>query len=138
MTPSEPNLGNGVAPDPLTSAVADFNWEELYERLDGPSAFESQDRVELAQGLIRLLLGSDIDAAPNPKAVGLRAIALAWVLSPAYFPDAPSLRKLALACGVSPAALAQHTGEISRQIQFRSRAQRHAANWHPPEHPQDE
>jgi hypothetical protein len=61
--------------------------------------------------------------------VGLRVIALAWVLNPAYFEGSPSVSELANLCGVRAAALAAYTGHYSRLIGWRNRSQCHSRNW---------
>ena len=121
--------------DPVDSAPQDFPWDEVFERLDTGDGLDAanNDQIETIGRLMRLLLADAQAGRISPKAVGLRVLALAWVLNPAHYPDAPSLRKLAERCGVSPAALAYFTGEVSRLTGIRNRAQRHAANWKPPE-----
>jgi hypothetical protein len=69
------------------------------------------------------------DRRIQPQSLGMRLIALAWVLNPAYFDGSPSVRKLARRCGVRIAALANHTGYYSRLLGWRNRGQRHAWNW---------
>ena len=84
--------------------------------------------AETIARFIQMLVGN----APgriHPLHIGLKIIALAWVLNPGYFHDSPSLRQLARRCGVTPATLAHLTGHYSRFIHWRNRAQRHAWNW---------
>ena len=121
--------------DPLDGTPNDFAWDEVFERLgeiDGTVA-DSPERHETLSRLMNLLLADAQGHKISPKAIGLRFVALAWVLNPANFPDNPSLRQLAKRCEVSPAALAHFTGTISRLTGIRNRAQRHAGNWRPAE-----
>lgn len=119
--------------DPIDGQSGDFAWNEVFERSDSGDGLDttSDQQVETIGRLMHLLLADAQAGRINPKTVGLRVIAVAWVLNPSHYPDAPSLRKLAERCGVSPAALAFYTGEVSRQTGIRNRAQRHAANWKP-------
>ncbi len=130
------NSNEGCPPstlDPLDGVPSDFAWDEVFERLDEIDGTIS-DSPELHETLSRLMSFLLVDAQGlkiSPKAIGLRLLALAWVLNPANFPDTPSLRQLAKRCGVSRAALAHFSGTISRLTGIRSRAQRHASNWNP-------
>lgn len=119
--------------DLVDAQTADFNWDEVFERLDSGDGIDAanEEQTEIITRLMRLLLADAQAGRINPRTVGLRVLALAWVLNPSHYPDAPSLRKLAERCGVSPAALAFYTGEVSRRTGIRNRAQRHAANWKP-------
>ena len=116
--------------DPIDSADQDFDWTQLYRRL-GEDAASHGDDAKLAEAVVRLLeaLVAKTDRPMHPQSVGLRVIALAWVLNPGYFDGSPSLRDLAKRCRVQPATLARFTGEVSRFIGWRNRAQRHAWNW---------
>lgn len=117
--------------DPLDGQSADFAWNDVFERLgevDG-TVLDSPEHHETISRLMNLLLTDAQGLKISPKVIGLRLLALAWVLNPANYPDTPSLRQLARRCGVSPAALAHFTGAISRVTGIRNRAQRHAGNW---------
>jgi hypothetical protein len=116
--------------EPIADPVQDFDWQELYARLEEDAQDADQDRTlaEAVQRLLQLLLAAG-GPRVNPQRVGLRVIALAWVLSPDYFPDSPSLHQLAERCGVGAATLAELTGRISRQIGWRNRGQCHGWNW---------
>jgi hypothetical protein len=116
--------------DPIAAQHQGFDWEQLYERLSEDAANGDNDQ-RLAEAVTRLLqmLLPLTQRQMRPEVIGLRLIALAWVLNPAYFAGAPSLRQLARRCGVKPAALARYTGESSRFIGWRNRGQRHAWNW---------
>lgn len=119
--------------DLLDGVPSDFAWNDVFERLgdvDG-TVMDSPEHHETISRLMNLLLTDAQGLKISPKALGLRLIALGWVLSPANYPDTPSLRRLAERCGVSPALLAFYTGEVSRLTGIRNRAQRHAANWKP-------
>jgi len=116
--------------DPVDATSQEFDWQSLLERLGEPPENDISPQP-FAQAVIRLLelLLSKTERPMHPQSVGLRVIALAWVLNPAYFEGSPSLRDLAVRCGVKPATLARFTGEASRFIGWRNRAQRHAWNW---------
>lgn len=121
--------------DPLDAVLHDLPLAEAWERLGNGEGLADggPDQSETITRLMHLLLADAQGRGINPKTVGLRLIAIAWVLNPANYPESPSLRELARRCGVSAAALAHHSGEISRATGIRNRAQRHAANWNPPE-----
>lgn len=117
--------------DPLDGPSFDFDWDSVFRDVDRMSDSETGERhpAEVLAALLTLLLARAQGDKVNPKAVGLRLLAIGWVLNPANFPGSPSLIELAARCGVSPAALAQHTGEASRVLNWRNRAQRHAWNY---------
>jgi hypothetical protein len=117
--------------DPVDAADQDFDWQRLYAQLGEDARSGDYDR-ELAETVIRLLevLVKKRDRPMYPMSVGLRVIALAWVLNPAYFKGCPSARDLAKRCRVKPSTFARFTGEASRMIRWRNRGQRHAWNWH--------
>ena len=121
--------------DPVDGQVADFDWPGVLERLDGSegTVTNSPEQTETIMQLLTLLLADAQGTRINAKAIGMRLIALGWVLNPANYPNSPSLRALAERCAVSPAALAHHSGAISRETGIRNRSQRHAANWRPAE-----
>lgn len=121
--------------DPVDGASQDFAWRSVFERLDSGEGLVVGDpeHVETISKLMNLLLADAQGTRINTKAIGMRLIALGWVLNPANYPDSPSLRDLAKRCDVSASALAFFTGEISRATGIRNRAQRHAANWKSPE-----
>ena len=116
--------------DPVDAANQDFDWQRLYQRLCEDASDPDQDK-RLAEAVTRLLqmLVPYSERQIRPDSVGLRVIALAWVLNPAYFGGSPSLRELAGRCGTTQSALARHTGRYSRLIGWRNRAQQHAWNW---------
>lgn len=120
--------------DPVDATSQEFDWQHLLERLGEDATHQDDDRP-FALAVIRLLevLLSKTEKSMYPQSIGLRVIALAWVLNPGYFEGSPSLRDLARRCRVKPATLARFTGEASRFIGFRNRAQRHAWNWRDPE-----
>ena len=121
--------------DPVDGVSQDFPWADVFERLDSGEGIVANDpeQFEAIFKLMNLILANAQGTEINLKAIGLRVIALGWVLNPANFPGSPSLREVAKRCGVSASALAHFTGEISRATGIRNRAQRHAANWKRPE-----
>ena len=116
--------------DPVDSVAQDFDWRLLYARLNEEASDAHVDPriVETVRRLLQMLV-ADKGRRIQPNTVGLRIIALAWVLNPGYFQDSPSLRRLARRCGVTPAKLAHLTGRFSRFLGWRNRAQQHAWNW---------
>jgi hypothetical protein len=120
--------------DALERVSADFDWEGLYAHLDADSRNGGND-PRLAEAVARLLqMFLPLDGkSVRPQTVGLRVIALAWVLSPGYFEGSPSLTELSERCDVGAATLAQFTGEFSRLIGWRNRSQQRGWNWHPSE-----
>ena len=116
--------------DPIDSVSQDFDWKLLYRRLN-EEACEADLDMKLAETIARFIqmLVGNAPGRIHPLHIGLKIIALAWVLNPGYFHDSPSLRQLAKRCGVTPATLAHLTGHYSRFIHWRNRAQRHAWNW---------
>lgn len=117
--------------DRVDGTFADFDWESLAKALGEPID-EPTGNHELSDAIRRMLhfqlAGCDGETI-NPHAAGLRLIAIVWTLNPGMFTGSPSLRTLARRCNVSPAALARLTGEVSRSLSWRNRAQRHAGNW---------
>jgi hypothetical protein len=109
----------------------EFDWEALYQRL-GEDVREGKVDHRLQQVVVRLLqlLVPPTTRHIQPESIGLRVIALAWVVNPAYFEGTPSMRELARRCGVNHCHLAHHTGHYSRLLGLRNRGQNHAWNWH--------
>jgi hypothetical protein len=116
--------------DPLDAQNQDFEWEALYRQVSD-DATSGENDPRLAQTVVRILqfLLPSSNRRLQPESLGLRLIALAWVLSPAYFEGTPSIRKLAKRCGIRIAALANYTGYYSRLLKWRNRGQKHAWNW---------
>jgi len=122
--------------DPLDAQDSEFDWEALYTRLDDDArnGGNDPDVSTIVTRLLQLLLPTPGQKL-RPSRVGMRVIALAWVLSPAYFDRNPSLNQLARRCRVSAATLGELTGEFSRQIRWRNRAQQRGWNWQQSERP---
>jgi hypothetical protein len=115
---------------PAEAGTTDFNWQQVYRRLNEHSGQTEIDKqsIEAVVRLLKLLVSTSKPRI-KPDRVGLRVIALAWLLNPGYFADSPSLRQLARRCGVNHTKLAALTGHFSRLIGWRNRAQRRAWNW---------
>ena len=124
--------------DPVDAPDQDFDWDALYKRL-GEDVNEGKVNKRMADIIIRLLqvLVPVSTHRIQPGSVGLRLIALAWVINPAYFEGTPSIRELARRCGVNVVSLARHTGRYSRLIRWRNRGQKHAWNWRKRVQPSD-
>ncbi len=114
--------------DLVDGQIQDFDWDRLYQRLVEDAGETDPRLAEAVTRLLQSIVPYD-HRQLHPEAVGLRVIALAWVLSPRYFAGSPSLRDLAKRCGVGAATLARYTGRYSRFIGWRNRGQRHAWNW---------
>lgn len=116
--------------DPLATPAVDFDWTALYARL-GEDVVEGKVDKRLTDIVVRLLqvLVPNSTHHIQPGAVGLRLIALAWVINPAYFEGSPSISELAQRCGVNTVTLARYTGRYSRLMRWRNRGQKHAWNW---------
>ncbi|MCP5523708.1 MAG: hypothetical protein H7A46_19400 [Verrucomicrobiales bacterium] len=112
--------------NPLDVPFEDFDWQELYHRLgeDARSGRIDPDLSDVVVRLLVLFLRNRRARAVSLHQVGLRVVALAWVLSPAYFPESPSLRELAERCRIDPTSLAVCTSRMSRLIRWQNRAQR--------------
>ena len=119
------------ARDPLDARDQGFDWQGLYRQLSEDAQDEHNDKrtSEAVVRFLALLLPPLSGRRIQPESIGLRLIALAWVLSPAYFDGSPSIARLAKRCGVRTAALANFTGYYSRLLRWRNRGQRHAWNW---------
>ena len=117
--------------DPLDAPDQEFEWEQLLERLSEDARAEQTDKslAQTVRRLFQILVPLYDKRRLWPKSLGLRLIALAWVLDPDYFPGGPSLAELARRANVTPAKLAKHTGRYSRVLGWRHRGQSHAWNW---------
>lgn len=117
--------------DPLDARNQDFEWDELLERLSEDARAEQTDKslAQTVRRLIQILVPVYEKRRLWAKSLGLRLIALAWVLDPGYFEGSPSLAELARRANVTPAKLAHHAGRFSRLLGWRHRGQRHAWNW---------
>lgn len=121
----------GKSRDPIDARDQEFEWQELLERLSEDALNPHQTDQTLAETVRHLLaiLVPNRRKQIQTRSIGMRVLALAWVLNPAYFEDTPSLRELAARAGVTPAKLARHAGEYSRRFGWRHRGQQHAWNW---------
>lgn len=117
--------------DPLDAPSLDFDWDSAFRNLDEVTDAEAGETppAEVLAALLRFLLASAQGERVNPRNLGLFLIAIGWVLSPANFEGSPSAAVLAERCGVSPSTFAVYTGEASRVLNWRNRAQRHAWNY---------
>jgi hypothetical protein len=117
--------------DPIDAPDQDFAWQDLIERLKEDAEGLEQTNKTLAETIRHMLeiLVPVRRKQIQTRSVGMRLLALAWVLDPSYFPGSPSLRELAQRSGVTPAKLARHAGRYSRLLHWRHRGQRHAWNW---------
>ena len=102
----------------------DFNWQDLYDRLDEDARSPEMD-PKLAETVTRLLqlFLPGVCSQLSPEQVGLRVIALAWVLNPGYFRDIPSLREVARQCAVPKSTFARLARRISMIIGWRNHTQ---------------
>lgn len=116
---------------PLDHRCQDFDWEAIHYNFEKAGEADKPETrlAEAVLGVLQMLLPPLSTRRIQPESLGIRLIALAWVLDPANFNGSPSLRKLARRCGIRSAALANHTGHFSRVLGFRNRGQRHAWNW---------
>ncbi|MCP5525126.1 MAG: hypothetical protein H7A46_26680 [Verrucomicrobiales bacterium] len=112
--------------DPLDVPFEDFDWQELYQRLgeDARNGKIDPDLSDVVVRLLELFLRNRRARRVSLQQVGLRVVALAWVLSPAYFAGSPSLRELAQRCRIDSPSLALCTSRMSRLIRWQNGAQR--------------
>lgn len=114
--------------DALDKRHVDFDWHGLEEAL-GEAGKECgcDDWAKLSEAF-RLLSEWSLKANTLQQ-VGIRTIALAWVLNPGYFDGSPSMRKLAKAFGVNRSVLSNFTSEVRRKYGITNRAQSHGWNF---------
>ena len=108
----------------------EFDWDQVEKALDAATFAAGSDEAlsEFVTRLLQLLVPRG-DRRIFPRSLGMRLLALAWVLNPGYFEGNPSIAELARRANVSHARLADYTGHYSRRLRWRNRAQRHAWNW---------
>jgi hypothetical protein len=123
--------------DPLTSTEqSDFDWEALYQKLDGAENQSGETPEQIVLNAFRRIfdwvLNNNYNITANQLTpdtiIGRRFIALAWVTNPDFFPGSPSLNQLARQLGLTVPALATLTGEVCREFGIQNRAQAHAWN----------
>jgi len=119
--------------DPLETAHADFEWDNVAEHLG--EELGRQDKEKLALALRRIfqwVLEIDYNIQCSPLTpdtlIGRRFVALAWVTNPDLFPGGPSLRQLSRHFGITAPILADLTGQVCREFGIQNRAQDHAWN----------
>ena len=124
------NERRSKARDPVDAHDLDFDWDKLYQALDEEMPEGKADKLleEFISRFLQLLVPAHRGRL-FPRSLGLRLLALAWVLNPGFFDDNPSLRRLAKRANVTAAKLSRHTGRFSRLLRWRNRAQRHSWNW---------
>ncbi len=115
----------------MTEPSINFDYDEVFDRLDGVEPEPELDSAELAA-----VLGSWINAESsksmsdidNAVRIGRRAMVVEWTLNPAAF-GGISLRELARQYEIHRNTLTRLTGEVSRLLNYRNHAQSHAHNW---------
>lgn len=123
--------------DPTTKDCEEFDWDDLYERLgelDRTRAAETEEQHEQQMQRLAFALGTILDWIINgqsnrrPKqflrAVGMRTVAMAWVIDPKRFDDA-SIRQLSKALGFTAANISPLTAEFSRLYSVFNKFQNH-------------
>jgi hypothetical protein len=115
--------------DPLFTTTTDFDWPELSRLLGEANELDENDRETLVR-LINEIVTWAITANSTPRLdlVGIRVVALAWIVNPALF-DGASATTLAKKAGINVDRIHQATGAASRRFGIRSHAQSHAGNF---------
>ncbi len=122
--------------DPLHANTVDFPYDEVSRNLGEEPIDQSGELAAdcadlLAKGLA-FVTNVPTNARSVVKTMGLRSAALCWVINPGMFPGTPSATQLAAYLGIkSPKSFLTLTGEASRALGIRNRAQKRAWNFVP-------
>lgn len=119
--------------DPLIETSQGFDWDEVERLLGEARELTEPDRERLAHVFLELLRWA-VSTGPRTiytKTVGLRLVALAWVLNPAMFDESPSGKELARRVGLCDAKFSREAVYASRTFHIRNRPQRHGGNFKP-------
>jgi AraC-like DNA-binding protein len=114
---------------------ANFDWEPVFAKLAPGEAIDDAEAkllaAKMATGLttaiLEWLLQVNLQDHRALKAIGVRAVVMAWVLNPERFEGA-SMTTLAKSLGYSSgSAMNPEAAEFSRQFGIRNKFQEH--NW---------
>jgi hypothetical protein len=118
--------------DPLAPTHQDFDFDELYRRLDESDPGRVEDTAAMLAEPLRAVfdwvLDTDLQRRGAAGLVGKRLIALAWVITPAMFEGSPSMRKLAARLSIKPALMHRLTAMASKRFGVVNRGQSHGWN----------
>jgi hypothetical protein len=109
--------------------VADFEWDTLYERL-GESVgadLNGPDLPAMSTALAVILdwiLRVDLRKKNCLKAIGLRTVAMAWVVDPSRFHD-ESVRTISKRLGFTAPVMSVLSADFSRRFKIQNRFQDH-------------
>ena len=105
---------------------SDFDWDELHRRL-GESELSNDDRLKLAEAIKAILdwlLKVDLTKKRSLKIIGMRTLAMAWVVDPKRL-NGDSLRSIGKQVGMSRGAFNRHSSEFSKLFAIVNQHQKH-------------
>lgn len=112
-------------------SFSEFGWDELYDQLgeteDSREEFAGVARrqsVRFAVALVDWLLGDTINRHTIHN-VGLRALAMAWVIQSRHMEDFPQLHTLAQKLNFAESNISPLTAEFSARFGIRRPEQKH-------------
>ncbi len=120
---------------PMVDKSVEFDWAGLFSAMEepgGPEKLAAQladsDRELLANVLGQILRWAL--AADKIGAIGIRTVALCWLIDPSYFDGGPSCAELSKRFGFKNREyLSKHTANARRKFKIKNRAQDHAHNF---------
>jgi hypothetical protein len=124
----------GTDSDPLDGRECDFDWQEIFTRLDACASENGPDWPRMGYALSEVLkfaakpvLGENAGALQLRQA-GERLAALSWILEPDAFAGTPSGRELSRRLGLPVTEISAFVCEWTRRYGIRNRAQSHGRN----------
>jgi AraC-like DNA-binding protein len=118
---------------PAFNGNPDFDWESVFAHCDGDDISDEQEVRALATKmtaratakLLDWLLEVNLQDHRALKSIGVRVIAMAWVINPQKFDNA-SLAVIAKALGFKgPSSLSPSAAEFARQFGITNKLQEH-------------
>lgn len=123
------DLGHEEYDPALDTRAQEFDWEALEQRLgESGGELSEHDLKKLAtavNAMLDWLIRGDLRHKQSLRAIGKRAVAMAWVMNPERFGDKASLHSVSSMMGFKAANLSPLTAEFSRLFSLFNKYQNH-------------
>jgi hypothetical protein len=111
--------------DWVNERMCDFNWQAVLHDLESPTKSDGIPRMAIALSrLLDWLLTANLTRKNALRTIGLRTVALAWVIDPKRFEGA-SLHTLAKKFGFTAPVLSVKCADFARKFHIHNKYQNH-------------